>query len=133
MTRNRITHTISNRHAPRICVIIALLLCPSCLKSSYRESVCQLEIEFQYAFPDGVDAVDGLVTLEDYNTRREYKTSVRGTATTRVVVTRGFYSIRFNGIARSNGRLARVVALVEEHPAVGEHSRVTLKILSQWV
>ena len=107
MTRNRITRTISKRHAPRICVIIALLLCTSCLKSSYRESVCQLEIEFQYAFP--------------------------GTATTRVVVTRGFYSIRFNGIARSNGRLARVVALVEEHPAVGEHSRVTLKILSQWV
>lgn len=125
-----------SKHSHFLFSLFLLALLPtatSCLKSSYRDSLCQLEVVFHYNFPEGVEAVDGTLTLAEYNTRREYRVAVVGTSPATLTITRGFYSVKFDGIARSRGSLARVVALVEEQPATDEKSTVTLEILSQWI
>lgn len=105
----------------------------SCLKSTYREAVCAFEVEITYDLAHGVEAVDGTLKLLDINTRTTYKTSVVGTTPVRMEVPRGFYSVQFEGVARSNGKIARVVAVVEEQPIVKGQLKVTLKPLSQWL
>lgn len=124
------------RHVRRgVPLLLLLLLTPmsGCLKSTYNEAVCTLEVEIEYDLQKGVEAVDGTLTLMDINTRSKYKTSVVGTAPVRMKVPQGFYSVQFEGFARSNGKLARVVAVVEEQPIINTELKLTLKSLSQWL
>lgn len=117
------------------CALALLLMVSlnSCMKSTYRESVCALEVTIEYNFKEGVEAVDGMLTLVNLNTRNTYKTSVVGTPATHLEISRGFYRIQFEGIARSNGKLARVVAVVEEKAIMDGSATLILKPLSQWL
>lgn len=112
---------------------LLLALLSGCLKDTYRESACTLEVEMTYDLAGGVEAVDGTLTLVNINTRTMHKASVVGTSPVRMEVPRGFYSVRFEGFARNNGKLARVVAVIEEQPVLESHMRLTLKTLSQWL
>lgn len=118
---------------------VACLLAPlaffltACLKTTYSDSQCQLEVSFRYGQLEGVEAVDGTLRLIDLNTSREYSVAVVGGGSVRMVIDRGFYRVFFEGYARSKGRMARVVSVVDEQEAVGSVQDVTLEVLSQWI